>query len=360
MAPTLFPGEQPLMKIVVDAMGGDHAPGVVIDGSVRAARELGVEIVLVGPEDVVKRELARHGDTSHLPIRSVHASQVIDMDEHTMAVKEKKDSSMNVGIKLVRQGQADAFMTAGNSAAGMAAALFGLGRIRGIERPAFCTLYPAAPNRCCILDMGANTDPKPEHLVQNAMMGALYAERVLGIEKPRVGLVSNGEEPDKGSLLVREAFKLLMVSSVNFVGNLEGKDITRDKADVIVTDGFTGNVIVKLSEGLLSFLAKYLVRQFTGGWLNKLALVLMIPGAILMLPGLLLMLPSALALRKRVDWREYGAAPVLGVDGVVLIAHGRSDAKAIFGAIRATKAAVQGRVVEAIKAGLAAQKEGGV
>ena len=345
------------MKIVVDAMGGDHAPGVVIDGAVRAARELSVEIILVGPEAVVQRELARHGGISSLPISIVHSSQVIEMHEHTMAVKEKKDSSMNVGIRLLRQGQADAFMTAGNSAAGMAAALFGLGRIRGIERPAFCTIYPAAPNKCCILDMGANTDPKPEHLVQNAMMGALYAERVLGIQKPRVGLVSNGEEADKGSLLVRDAFKLLAVSSVNFVGNLEGKDITRDKADVIVTDGFTGNVIVKLSEGLLSFLATYLVKQFTGGRLNKLALVLMIPGAILMLPGWLLMLPSAMALRKRVDWREYGAAPVLGVDGVVLIAHGRSDAKAIFGAIRATKQAVEGNVVQAIKEGLATQKQ---
>ena len=344
------------MKIAVDAMGGDHAPGVVIDGSVRAARELGVEIVLVGPEDVVRRELARHGDTSGLPIGVVHAGQVVEMHEHTMAVKEKKDSSMVVGVRLIKEGKADAFMTAGNSGAGMAAALFGLGRIRGIDRPAFCTIYPAAPNRCLLLDMGANTDPKPENLAQNGLMGSLYAERVMGIQKPRVGLVSNGEEPDKGSMLVRDAYKLLMASSLNFVGNVEGKDITRDKADVIVTDGFTGNVIVKLSEGLLSFLVKFLQRQFTGGWLNKIALVLMIPGFILLLPGVLLMLPSALALKRKMDWREYGAAPVLGVDGVVLIAHGRSDAKAIFGAIRASKAAAEGQVVKAIREGLAAQK----
>lgn len=346
------------MKIVVDAMGGDHAPGVVIDGSVRAARELGVEIVLVGPEDVVKRELARHPAAGQLPITVVHASQVIDMDEHTMAVKEKKDSSMNVGIRLVKTGQADAFMTAGNSAAGMAAALFGLGRIRGIERPAFCTQYPAAPNRCILLDMGANTDPKPEHLLQNALMGSVYAEQVMGVSKPRVGIVSNGEEPDKGSMLARDAYKLLAASSLNFVGNLEGKDITRGKADVMVTDGFTGNVIIKLSEGLLSFLVKHLVQQFTGGLLNKLALVLMIPGLALMLPGLLLMLPAALALRRKVDWREYGAAPVLGVNGVVLIAHGRSDAKAIYGALRSTRAAVEGKVVQAIQAGLARSPSG--
>lgn len=341
------------MKIVVDAMGGDHAPGVVIDGSVRAARELGVEIILVGPEEVVKRELARHGDLSSLPISIVHASQVIEMDEHTLAVKEKKDSSMNVGVKLVKEGKADAFMTAGNSGAGMAAALFGLGRIRGIERPAFCAMYPAAPNKCALLDIGSNTDPKPEHLVQNGLMGKVYAERVLGIPNPRVGLVSNGEEADKGSMLVRDAYKLFKASSLNFVGNIEGKDITRGKADVIVTDGFTGNIILKLSEGLLSFLFKFLAKQFTGGWLNKLALVLMLPGALVMLPGLLLMLPAALALRRRIDWREYGAAPVLGVDGVVLIAHGRSDAKAIFGAIRSTRNTVQGGIVQAIKDDLA-------
>jgi glycerol-3-phosphate acyltransferase PlsX len=173
-------------------------------------------------------------------------------------------------------------------------------------------------------------------------------------------LVSNGEEPDKGSQRVRDAYKLLQASALdnalNFVGNIEGKDVTRGKADVIVTDGFTGNVIVKLSEGILSFLIKYLKQQFTGGWLNKLALVLLIPGALLMIPGLLLMLPAALAVKRRMDWREYGAAPVLGVNGVVLIAHGRSDAKAIFGAIRATKSAIAGNVVQAIKDGLAAQK----
>jgi glycerol-3-phosphate acyltransferase PlsX len=345
------------MKIVVDAMGGDHAPGAVIDGSVRAARELGTEIILVGPEDVVKRELGRRGDISSLPITIVHASQIIEMDEHTGAVKEKKDASMNVGVRLVKEGKADAFMTAGNSGAGMAAALFGLGRIRGIKRPALITVYPAAPNRCVLLDMGLIADPRPEYLLQNALMGSVYAECILGIARPRVGLISNGEEADKGSMIVRDAFKLLTASPLNFVGNIEGKDITRDKADVIVTDGLTGNVIIKLSEGLVSFLAKFLVKQFTGSALNKIALALMLPGLIVMLPGLLLMLPSALALKRRVDWREYGAAQVLGVDGVVLIAHGRSDAKAIFGAIRATKRSVEGRVVEAIREGLAASKQ---
>ena len=341
-------------KIAIDAMGGDHAPAVVIEGAVQAARQYGAEIILVGQEEVIRRELARHGDTSSLPISIVHASEVVEMKEHTMAVKEKKDSSMVVGIRLVKQGQADAFVTAGNSGAGMAAALFGLGRIRGIDRPAFCTVYPAAPNLCVLLDIGANTDPKPEHLFQNALMGSLYAERVLGIPKPRVGLVSNGEEADKGTMVVREAYKLLAASSLNFVGNVEGKDVTRGLADVVVTDGFTGNVMLKLSEGLFSFLVKYLKQQFTGGWLNKIALILMIPGAILLIPGLLLMVPAALDLKRKVDWREYGAAPVLGVDGVVLIGHGRSDAKAIKSAIRAAIRAVEGDVVGAIRSGLTA------
>jgi glycerol-3-phosphate acyltransferase PlsX len=254
---------------------------------------------------------------------------------------------------MVKEGQADAFVTAGNSGAGMATALFGLGRIRGIDRPAFCTIYPAAPNRCILLDMGANTDPRPEHLLQNGLMGSLYAEHVLGIPKPRVGIVSNGEEADKGTMVVRDAYKLLQASGLNFVGNLEGKDITRGMADVIVTDGFTGNVIVKLSEGIFSFLVKTLKEELTRGTLNKLALLLMIPGALLMLPGILLLTPAVLGLKRRVDWREYGAAPVLGVNGVVLIGHGRSDAKAIRNAVRAAIHAVRGDVVGAIRSGLA-------
>jgi phosphate acyltransferase len=347
--------EPKLVRIALDAMGGDHAPGVVIDGAVQAARAFpGVHIILVGREETIKAELARFGGAATLPISVVNASEVVGMEEHTLAVKEKKDSSMVVGVKLVRQGEADAFVTAGNSGAGMAAALFGLGRIRGIERPAFCTVYPAAPNTCVLLDMGANTDPKPENLLQNGLMGSVYAERVLGIPKPRVGLVSNGEEADKGSMVVRDAYKLFASSGLNFIGNVEGKDISRGVADVVVTDGFTGNVIIKLSEGIFSFLVKTLKRQFTSGVLNKVGLVLMIPGAILMIPGLVLLAPAARALARKVDWRETGAAPVLGVDGVVLIGHGRSDAKAIRNSVRAAIQAARQDVVGAIRAGLAA------
>ncbi len=339
------------MRIVVDAMSGDHGPGVVIDGAVQAARDFGVEIILVGKEDVLKTELARH-HTQGLVIRIVHASEVVEMHEHTMAVKEKKDNSMSVGMRLVKHGEADAFVTPGNTGAALAAALFTLGRIRGIDRPAICSVWPASMTPAAFVDLGANTDPKPENLVQNALMGSLYAEHVLGIQRPRVGIVSNGEEEDKGSTVVRDTFRLLKSSPLNFVGNLEGRDIPKGKADVIVTDGFTGNVVLKYTEGILSFLVKFLRRQLTAGALGKIGLVLMIPGAILMLPGLLLLLPNVRRMRRYVDVREYGAALLVGVDGNVLIGHGRSDAYSIRNSIRTAMRVVDGRIVERIKDGL--------
>jgi glycerol-3-phosphate acyltransferase PlsX len=343
------------MKVVLDAMGGDHAPGVVIDGAVMAAREYGVEIVLVGREEAVRAELARH-NAAGLRLSVVHASEVIEMEEHTEAVKRKPDSSMAVGMRLVRDGQADAFVSAGNSGAVMAAAILrgiGVGRIRGIRRPALATYYPAAPTPVLLLDVGAQADCKTEYLLQFAQVGAIYAERVMGIPDPRVGIVSNGEEADKGSTLVREAYPLLQASGLNFVGNVEGKDVTKGMADVVVADGFTGNVMVKLSEGLISFIFRYLKRELTGGGLNKLALALMLPGLALTLPGLLLLTPTLRRIARRVDYAEYGGAPLLGVDGVVVIAHGRSNAKAIKNAVRQAKQAVEGNMLAAIKEGLA-------
>lgn len=336
------------MKIVVDAMGGDHAPGVVVAGAVAEAREHGTEIILVGVEQVVAGELAKHGDTSKLPIEVVHASEVVAMEEHTLAVKAKKDSSLMVGMRLVKEGRGQAFASAGNSGAVMAAALFGLGRIRGVERPALGSIYPAAPVPCLIVDIGANADCKPEYLVQFALMGNAYARVMLGLAEPKVGIVSNGEEADKGSMLVRETYPLLQASGLNFVGNVEGKDIGRGVANVVVTDGLTGNVIIKLSEGIFSFLLKYLKRQFTGGLRNKVALALMVPGAILALPGLALLWPNVKSMRERVDWREIGGAPLLGVNGVVVIGHGRSDVKAIRSMIRMAEKSVQQNLVQVI------------
>ncbi|MDY7041243.1 MAG: phosphate--acyl-ACP acyltransferase, partial [Chloroflexota bacterium] len=205
------------MKIVLDAMGGDHAPEVVIDGAIMAAREFpDAEIALVGQEKAIKTELARH-DVTGLPLSIVHASEVVEMEEHTDAVKHKRDSSIRVGMRLVKTGQADAFVSAGNSGGVMAAALFELGRIRGIKRPALSTVYPAAPIPVLLLDMGANTDPKPEYLAQFAQMGATYVERMWGLPNPRVGIVSNGEEADKGNILVRDTYPLLQASGLNFV-----------------------------------------------------------------------------------------------------------------------------------------------
>jgi glycerol-3-phosphate acyltransferase PlsX len=343
------------MKIVVDAMGGDQAPAVVVAGAVAEARARGTQIILVGMEDRIRAELAKQGDTSGLPIEIVHASEVVEMAEHTLAVKAKKDSSLAVGMRLVKEGKADAFASAGNSGAVMAAALFGLGRIRGVERPALSSIYPAAPEPCLIIDIGANADCKPEYLVQFAVMGNAYARVMFGLEQPKIGIISNGEEEDKGSMLVRETYPLLKASGLNFVGNIEGKDIGKGLANVVVTDGLTGNVIIKLTEGVVSFLTKTLKRQLTGGVRNKVALALMIPGLILMIPGLALLYPSVAVLRKRVDWREIGGAPLLGVNGVAIIGHGRSDVKAIQSMIRMAEMSVQQNLVGAIRDELAAQ-----
>ncbi len=330
------------MRIVVDAMGGDHAPEVVVDGVVQAARELGIEIVLTGPQQQVQAELAKY-DTSGLSIRIHHAGQVIEMDEHnpSAAVKAAKDSSMVVGMELIKRHEADAFFTAGHSGAALAAALFRLGRLKGIKRPALSTIFPSQTPQgtCFLLDIGANAICKPEYLVQFAMMGSVYAERVLGVSNPRVAILSNGEEEGKGNELVQETVPLLKVAGLNFIGNVEGKDIPWGGADVIVTDGFTGNVVIKLAEGVSKFLMETLKKEITANAVSKV--------------GALLAKPAFDAVRKRLDYREYGAAPLLGVDGVVLVGHGRSDALAIKSAVRMTAQTVENGVLEAIKQGVA-------
>ena len=341
------------MKIVVDAMGGDHAPAVVIAGAVAAARARGTQIILVGREAEVRAALVQHGDVSQLPIEIVHASEVIEMNEHTEAVRLKRDSSIRVGMKLVKTGRADAFASAGNSGGVMASALFDLGRIPGVERPALGSIYPAAPVPCLLVDIGANADCKPEYLMQFALMGHAYARVIFGLEQPKVGIVSNGEEEDKGSMLVRETFQLLKASGLNFIGNVEGKDIGKGLANVVVTDGLTGNVMVKLTEGVVSFLFKTLARELTGGVRNKIALALMIPGLLVALPGLAVLAPTIAALRKRFDWREIGGAPLLGVNGAVVIGHGRSDAKAIQSMIRMAEQSAELELVKAIETALA-------
>jgi glycerol-3-phosphate acyltransferase PlsX len=329
------------MKIVVDAMGGDRAPAVAVEGAVQAARDLGLEIILVGQQGAVQAELDKH-DTAGLPLLLHHASEVIEMHEHpAAAVKSKRDSSMVIGMDLIKQRQADAFFTAGNSGGALAAALFRLGRIRGIKRPALSTIFPSqtAQGHCFLLDIGANTDCKPEYLLQFAIMGSIYSERVLSVPKPRVAILSNGEEEGKGNQLVQETVPLLKESAVNFVGNAEGKDVPWGLADVIVTDGFTGNVVVKLAEGVSKFLMDVLKTELTSRNMSKL--------------GALLAKPAFDEIKRRLDYREYGGAPLLGVDGVVIVGHGRSDALAIRNGIRMAAQTVENGVLEAITQGIA-------
>ncbi|MGD8622987.1 MAG: phosphate acyltransferase PlsX [Anaerolineae bacterium] len=329
------------MNIAVDAMGGDHAPGVVVDGAVQAARDLGLEITLVGQRAVVQAELDKY-DTRGLRLTLQHASEVIAMDEHdpAMAIKTHKDSSMVVGMEMVKRQEADAFFSAGHSGGALAAALFRVGRIRGIRRPALSTVFPSQTpqGHCFLLDIGANAECKPEYLVQFAVMGSVYAERVLGVPTPRVAIVSNGEEEGKGNQLVQDTVPLLKTSPINFVGNAEGKDIPWGVADVVVTDGFTGNVIIKLSEGVAKMLLEILKTEITSGSVTKV--------------GGLLAKPAFDAVRRRLDYREYGGAPLLGVDGVIIVGHGRSDAWAVRNGIRTAAQTVENGVIDAIKQGL--------
>jgi glycerol-3-phosphate acyltransferase PlsX len=326
------------MRIVVDAMGSDRHPQPDVEGAVWAAREHGVEVVLVGQRAVVEPELAKH-DVTGLAMSLVHASEIIEMKEHpAQAVKTKKDASMVVGMKMLKQKQVDAFVSAGNSGGVLASALLYLGRIKGVRRPALSSIFPTAKGYCFMLDLGANTDCKPEYLLQFAIMGDVYARRVLGIANPRVAIVSNGEEEGKGNMLVQDTYPLLKASGLNFVGNAEGKDIPAGIADVIVTDGFTGNVIVKLSEGIAGFLLGMIKEEITSRPLAS--------------AGALLAKPAFDAVRRRLDYREHGGGALLGVDGVVIVAHGRSDSLAIKNAIRLAMQAVEGGAQSAIRSGI--------
>jgi glycerol-3-phosphate acyltransferase PlsX len=327
------------LKIALDVMGSDARPVPDVEGAVLAAREHRVTVVLVGDQERIKTELAKY-DTRGLELPIVHAPTEIAMTDHVDAVKAKKDASMNVGVRLVKQGQADGFVTAGNSGAAMAAALFGLGRLRGVERPALGTVYPTAKGRCFLLDIGANAEVKPEYLYQFGVMGSAYAERVMRIGQPRVAILSNGEEEGKGPMVVRDAYALLKSSRLNFIGNAEGKDVPRGWADVVVSDGYAGNIVIKLSEGLAETLVGFIKTEIKQ---RPLAVV-----------GAALAKPAFDALKTRLDYAEFGGAILLGVDGVVVIAHGRSNAKAIKNAIHVAKQAVEGGMLNAIRSGLEA------
>jgi len=332
------------LKVVLDAAGGDLAPVETVKGAVEAARLHGLPLLLVGPEASVRAELAKY-DTTGLDLEVVDAPEIVGMEEHPVAaVRSKKRSSMNVGMGLVRDGKAQAFVSAGNSGAAFAAGLFILGRIEGVERPALAGIYPTLAGPMLLLDIGANADVRPQHLRQFALLGSAYVERALGRSNPRVALLSNGEEETKGNAVVQEAHRLLRESNLNFVGNVEGRDLpTGTKADVVVCDGFVGNVAVKLSEGLSETLFSLIRAEIGRGIVSKIA------AAALM--------PAFRRIKARLDYEEYGGAPLLGVKGVVIIAHGRSKAKAIRNALRVAAQAADQRLVETIAEGLAAHTE---
>jgi phosphate acyltransferase len=325
-----------MITIAVDAMGGDHAPRPEVEGAVAAARELGVRILLVGLVPEIKKELARHSHRG-LPIEIVPASEVITMtDSPSHAFRKKKDSSAHVATKLVRNGQAEGLVSAGNTGAVMAVARFGLGTLPSVDKPALAAPFPTARGGTAVLlDVGANVDSKPAHLVQFAVMGDIYYRAIFGTARPKVALLSIGEEEMKGNELTREAHARLKQSALNFVGNVEGREIFGGTVDVIVCDGFIGNIALKISEGV----AQHIVGLLKDALQSTLSSQV----------GYVLSRKAYKNFRKKIDYSEYGGAPLLGVRGVTIIGHGSSNAHAIKNAIRVAMELVRGGVNERIE-----------
>ncbi|MDD5558702.1 phosphate acyltransferase PlsX [Candidatus Methylomirabilis sp.] len=327
-------------RIALDAMGGDQGPIVTVEGAVAAAREFNLSVLLVGNEDEISQRLKQHA-TNGLSIAIRHAPETVGMQESpSAALRKKKQSSIRVGLELVKSGEADAFISAGNTGAVMATALITLGPLPGVERPAIALIVPTLKGQSLVLDVGANADCKARHLLQFAIMGDVYARQIMGKLSPTVGLLSIGEEESKGNELTREAFRgLEEEQSLNFIGNVEGREVLMGTADVIVCDGFTGNIALKIIEGAGEFFT-LLLKEELGKGLAGMAGALLARGAFK-------------RFKKLVDYTEYGGAPLLGVRGVCIIGHGRSTAKAIKNAIRAAAECVENRVIEHIIEGIA-------
>ncbi|MFH1009189.1 MAG: phosphate acyltransferase PlsX [Candidatus Latescibacterota bacterium] len=326
------------MRIALDAMGGDRAPEVVVLGAIEAARELdgAVELLLVGQEVVLERELRKYPPAPGISI--VPASQIIDMADKSPAalLRRNSDSSIAVAMKLQKDHEVQAVISAGHTGAAVASSLLSLGRLAGVSRPAIASPMPTERGMCVLLDAGANASCKPEWLFQFAVMGELYASRVLGIERPKVGLLSIGEERSKGDPMTLQTHELLATDpDINFIGNVEGRDIPKGTADVVVCDGFVGNVILKFAESMVGFLATSIREQIMSSWSRKL--------------GAFLLKGAVGEIRKKLDYQEYGGAPLLGVDGVTIICHGNSSAKAIKNAIFVARRMIRERVNDHIK-----------
>src|SRR5579859_2139418 len=334
-----------MVRVALDAMGGDQAPLAPVAGAVRAARAWGYEIQLVGREAEVREALRQQGDTSQIAhlLQVVDAPEVVEMGEHpATAVRAKRHSSMATAVELVKSGGADCFVSAGNTGGVLATALLGLRRIEGIttERPALAAQLPTLKGMCILLDAGANVDVKPDWLAQFALMGSIYAEVALGRQRPSVATLSNGEEQSKGNATLSEAIPLIRAMPIHYVGNIEGKDVTAGAVDVVVVDGFAGNIFLKGAEGVVSTMSEMIRQELTR---NPLRMVLA--------AGLR---PAFRAIRRRLSYEEYGGVPLLGVNGVCIVAHGRSTPLAMQNAIRAGARCVELRLIDKIRERLAA------
>jgi glycerol-3-phosphate acyltransferase PlsX len=323
------------MKVAVDAMGGDFGPKVTVEGAIKASQELDIEILLVGSETRVRREFDRL-DSSNANITIVNASEEISMSEGILSFRKKKKSSIRIGAQLLKEKKADAFVSTGNTAAIVYISNKVLGALKGVERPALSLLVPTLSGPTLLIDVGANVNCQPHHLEQFAVMGRIFMESVMGLKEPRIALMSVGEERTKGNDLTREVYALLMASSMNFIGNVEGKDIYSGKADVIVSDGFTGNIALKVSEGVVDTMFNMARTEIMKNFFAKI--------------GFLLMKRHLKKLYKRVDYSEYGGAQLLGINGVCIIGHGRSNVVAVKNAIKMAKDFVKNRVQEKIQA----------
>ena len=327
-----------MLTIAVDAMGGDHAPKAEVEGAVAAARDLGVKVVLVGQQELVRKELAQYSDHRQLPIEIVDARERITMEDHAArAVRAKRDSSMRVAARLVRDGTAQGFVSAGNTGAAMATAKMVQGVVPGVDRPALAMPLPTVVkgSPVVVVDVGANVDCTPDMLAQFAVMGEIYSRTILGRPKPRVGVLSIGEEAHKGNDITRSTSQILKGLNLNFIGNVEGRDIYSGDVDVIVCDGFIGNVVLKVSEGVAD-MVRHLLRE---------SLEATITGKI----GYVISKTAFSAFKKRMDYSEYGGAPLLGVRGVCIICHGRSNANAMKNAIRVAKDFCEGNINQRIE-----------
>ena len=323
------------MKIILDTMGSDKGYGEIVKGAIDGVNELGVNIVLVGMEDLLKKELSKYNYPRDF-IEILNAEEYIsNEDEPVLAIRRKKNSSMVLGLEALAKGEGDGFVSTGNTGALLAGGLFIVKRIKGVERAALATVYPTRKGFSFMLDIGANVDSKPEYLLQFATMGSIYSEQVLGVKSPTIGLANIGVEEGKGNALVREAYKLLLDSNLNFIGNVEVRDIPEGIADVIVCDGFMGNTILKLTEGMAITMFSALKDEFTSSFKSKL--------------GALMLKSQLKSFKNNLDYREYGGAPLLGLKKPVVKAHGSSDAFAIKNAIRQVKTFSDNNIIEIIE-----------